>query len=265
MQQLGSNYRGDTSETLGSIMQGQYAPLAMLNQFTSGITNTAMNNASANTRTQWQLNTQSQLEREKMKQQGKQFEQSLSLQEILTNAQARAYDYRSGGSDDNAERQLGEAATGAISSRINDLQLALGQMDPSDPEYAIMKDQIGRLQKGLTLSPSARAGFAKMPGGIGDRLDTASTLIDARKKKVAPPGVPAWAPTEGDPLLDSPQPDYYSSPAAPAVVAPPVKAPEGSLTKRGGRLITGSSSGATSGADASRGSGSTKRGGRIIR
>jgi len=54
-------------------MQGQYAPLGMLNQFTNALVQTGLNNASATNRTAMQLEAQRAMEQDRLEQAGDQF------------------------------------------------------------------------------------------------------------------------------------------------------------------------------------------------
>ena len=171
-------------------MQGQYAPLAMLNQFTSGITNTAMNNASANTRTAMQLSAQAELEAKRAKIQQKQFEMSYGLQQESEGAKANYYKYVGGGKDAAELEKLGSLASGKLMSRMGDLQMLLTQLPPNDPRRKIVMEQMTMLKAGLGLAPGERSGFAGTLGSFLDNPSTAALFADAYGNKAKVPAKP---------------------------------------------------------------------------
>lgn len=237
MQQINSGYRGDSSETLSQIMQGQYAPLAMLNQFTNALTQTGLNNASATQRAAMQIDAQRELEKNRLRAASSQFDKTYSLQEITEGAKARYYD-TAANKDAIASQKAGAGARGKLMSRMADLQMVLSRLPKNDPKRPIIEEQIRTLTTAGGLGDDEVVGFAGASGQMADRPDLAAIILQALGKPAKPAGVKQgpWAPTPENPETDviTPEPDYYSSQAPagsldaaePGAVAAPGVEPE---------------------------------------
>jgi hypothetical protein len=237
MQQINSGYRGDSSETLSQIMQGQYAPLAMLNQFTNALTQTGINNASATQRAAMQIDAQRELEENRLRAASSQFDKTYSLQEITEGAKARYYD-NAGNKDAIASRKAGSSARGKLMSRMADLQMVLSRLPKNDPKRPIIEEQIRTLMTAGNLGDDEVVGFAGASGQMADRPDLAALILQALGKPAGPAVVKPgpWTPTQANPETDviTPDADYYptqtpaGSPnaAEPGVSASPGAEPE---------------------------------------
>ena len=199
MQQLNSGYRGDTSETLGSIMQGQYAPLAMLNQFTNALTQTGLNNASATQRAAMQIDAQRELEKNRLRASQSQFDKTYSLQEITEGAKAKYYE-AGANKDALAGKKAGAGARGKIMSRMADLQMLLSNIPKGDPKRAIIEAQLKTLNTAMSLGDDEVVGFAGASGQMSDRPDLAAVLLQALGG--GKPATPATPVVPYDPLTD---------------------------------------------------------------
>jgi len=171
-------------------MQGQYAPLAMLNQFTNALTQTGLNNASATQRAAMQIDAQRELEAKRAKIQQKQFEMSYGLQQESEGAKADYYRYVGGGKDAAELQKLGGQASGKLYSRIGDLKMMLSQLPPNDPRRKVVTQQISMLTAGLGLAPGERSGFAGTLGSFLDNPATAALFADAYGNKAKVPAKP---------------------------------------------------------------------------
>lgn len=158
MQQLNSLYRGDSSETLGQIMGGQYTPLNTLNSFTSNLAMTGIQGVGATNRTAMQLASQENIERRRLMENKRQFgltndlAQRQQYEAELNGLATRGYnagmlanttrttDFNTGGNidiADNEAHQQGQTMLTMIDTQIQSL-------DQSDPNY---EAQVAALQQ----------------------------------------------------------------------------------------------------------------------
>jgi len=205
MQQINSGYRGDSSETLSQIMQGQYAPLAMLNQFTNALTQTGLNNASATQRAAMQIDAQRELEKNRLRAASSQFDKTYSLQEITEGAKARYYD-TAANKDAIASQKAGAVARGKLMSRMADLQMVLSRLPKNDPKRPIIEEQIRTLTTAGGLGDDEVVGFAGASGQMADRPDLAALILQALARPN--PATPKTV-TGQDPLFQNPNASQY--------------------------------------------------------
>jgi hypothetical protein len=92
MQQLNSLYRGDSSDSLSNIMGMQYAPQNAINQFTSQMGITGLNNMAASNRLSMELASREGMERNRLKEQMR----ATNLNYLLNDRAANLADQRFG-------------------------------------------------------------------------------------------------------------------------------------------------------------------------
>ena len=225
MQQLNSLYRGDSSETLGQIMGGQYAPQNMLGGFTSNLAITGVQGAGATMRTAMQLYSQENMERRRLAEQKRQFgltnelAQRQQYEAELNGESTRGYnagmlansnrttDWTTGGQTD-AE------AEGAMTSMMSELDLAISRLDPNDPNYGAQKSALEARKLSISEQMKGAKGRRGTGAGVagviknemsptlgrdgkpvaGSITSTASTITTAASKPRFPAPAPAPAP-----------------------------------------------------------------------
>lgn len=239
MQQLSSLYRGDQSETLGSIMGGQYAPQSQLNNFTSNWTIAGVQGTGATQRAAMQIDAQRQMQRDQLRQQNKQFMLSDALanrtqdEAELNGMATRGYNagmlnnsttttaWNTGGQAKVVQGEAENAAGGELASLTSQIDFMIAQLNPEDPDYETRKGALESRKQTISAGfesaqgPGAKAAYIKSAMGMLNppkgTVGVAGTLaLDHENavysksvtKKPAPiaPGAPGFRPAGARPL-----------------------------------------------------------------
>lgn len=215
MQQLQSNYRGDSSPSLAQIFGMQYQPQGATSQMAntalaSGMSAGAQIKATAmNNDTQMAISNAARMENRR------QFNLTHALAGRTANETQRHNMALEGISKQTTDWQTGgsiaaddQKALGAIQGQITEMEMVLNMLDKSDPQYAakaaMIQGRIKSLRDGASRAAGARGGatgFATQTGRMFDAngasfTGQAGNLLDAVAAANRPKATPQAKPLD---------------------------------------------------------------------
>lgn len=199
MQQLQSNYRGDSSPSLAQIFGMQYQPQGATSQMANTALSSGMSAGAQIKATSMNNDTQMAISNAARMENRRQFNLTNALAGRTANETQRHNMALEGISKQTTDWQTGgsiaaddQKALGAIQGQITEMEMVLNNLDKNDPQYpayaAMIQERIKAIKEGANKASASRggaSGFAAQTGRMYDPKGGSFTSASGRLLEAA--------------------------------------------------------------------------------